>query len=270
VFRESQCDILGTDGDDRLIGTPQPDAICGEAGDDTIRGGDGADTVLGGPGHDDISGGAGTDCLVVDDPNELRDDPDAPPGDHIVPQEPGSGQRVHLQGGQCSVDRGIRGGPPTPGDGDGDEHGGNTGGAPSPTPGEPPPAPAEAPVQAGSLYLTLTRLLAEGDQSEPRANVTARTARLRGRTVTLLLVCTGSSSGTVELVLHRARGRERTVLGSERFECAGETSVASLKLSQRHAELLDGLHDVRLLATMNFRDSSGERRETRSRLALAE
>jgi len=122
-------------------------------------------------------------------------------------------------------------------------------------------------VQAGSLYLALTELLGD-DEGEPSADVTVSTARLEGRTVTVLLVCTGTTTGSLELALPRAKGRARVALGSDEFECAGDTAVASVVLSPKHERLLDGLGDERLVVDIDFRDSSGHRGEARSRVAL--
>jgi hypothetical protein len=277
VFHQSQCGIFGTDGNDLLVGTPGPDFICGGAGDDTIEGGEGTDTILGGPGLDDISGGGGSDCLVVDELSELRDDPTAPPGDRVVPQQPSPGADIDMDNGECSYDvdpgnvRPPPAGPPpdTPPPAGGiDDDGGLP---PSPSPGGESQggaaAPVESPVQAGSLYLALTDLLAD-DEGEPAADVTVSSARLEGRKITLLLVCTGSTTGKLELVVPRTHGRARVELGSAEFDCSGDTAVAKVVLSRRNARLLNRLGDVRLKVTIDFRDSAGQRGRGHDRVAL--
>lgn len=59
----SDCDIVGTPGDDILTGTDAGEVICGLGGDDVIRGGRGNDIIEGGPGNDRLIGGAGNDLI---------------------------------------------------------------------------------------------------------------------------------------------------------------------------------------------------------------
>jgi hypothetical protein len=70
------CDVVGTDGADRLVGTPRRDTMCGlpgddrilaGAGDDTITAGAGADTIRPGPGPDTVFGGEGRERVYARD-----------------------------------------------------------------------------------------------------------------------------------------------------------------------------------------------------------
>ena len=70
------CDVVGTDGADRLVGTPRRDTICGlpggdviaaGRGDDRIDAGAGADTIRPGPGRDVVYGGEGRERVYSRD-----------------------------------------------------------------------------------------------------------------------------------------------------------------------------------------------------------
>lgn len=70
------CDVVGTDGPDRLVGTPRRDTICGlpggdviaaGRGDDKIDAGAGADTIRPGPGRDVVYGGEGRERVYSRD-----------------------------------------------------------------------------------------------------------------------------------------------------------------------------------------------------------
>ena len=78
-----ECDVVGTDGSDRLVGTRHRDSICGlpggdvilaGAGDDTIAAGAGADTIRPGPGRDVVDGGEGRERVYARDGQRDRID----------------------------------------------------------------------------------------------------------------------------------------------------------------------------------------------------
>ena len=89
TIKVSQCNRLGTEGDDTLVGTAGNDYICGRGGHDTIQGlggndviyGDGGDdSVTGGDGNDSIHGGAGANQLDGEGGDDkLYPGPDAEP-----------------------------------------------------------------------------------------------------------------------------------------------------------------------------------------------
>jgi Ca2+-binding RTX toxin-like protein len=58
------CDVVGTDGPDRLVGTARSDSICALPGADRIAGGAGADMIDAGAGHDTIRPGPGRDVVL--------------------------------------------------------------------------------------------------------------------------------------------------------------------------------------------------------------
>jgi Ca2+-binding RTX toxin-like protein len=58
-----QPEIVGTDGDDKLLGTPERDVIWAGLGDDEVHGSLGNDLVCGGPGADLLHGGRGNDTV---------------------------------------------------------------------------------------------------------------------------------------------------------------------------------------------------------------
>ena len=58
------CDVVGTDGPDRLAGTPRRDSICALPGADRIAAGGGADTIDAGAGADTIRPGPGRDVVL--------------------------------------------------------------------------------------------------------------------------------------------------------------------------------------------------------------
>lgn len=60
-------DIVGSEGNDRILGTAGNDTIRGHAGHDLIYGRDGDDLIYGGTGNDRLYGGAGNDLLVGGD-----------------------------------------------------------------------------------------------------------------------------------------------------------------------------------------------------------
>lgn len=64
-------DIVGTNGDDRLIGNVDKDLIRGLAGDDVLRGDLGFDNLFGGNGSDRLFGGSGEDDLYGDAGSDL-------------------------------------------------------------------------------------------------------------------------------------------------------------------------------------------------------
>lgn len=63
VLDETDCTIVGTDGDDDLVGTNGADVICGFGGDDVIHAMAGSDIVFAGSGDDEVTGGPGADVL---------------------------------------------------------------------------------------------------------------------------------------------------------------------------------------------------------------
>ncbi|MDV7341796.1 calcium-binding protein, partial [Terasakiella sp. A23] len=65
--------LRGTPGEDELIGDDGNDKIIGKAGDDILNGGAGNDKIIGGAGDDTLSGGDGNDRLNAGSGNDQLD-----------------------------------------------------------------------------------------------------------------------------------------------------------------------------------------------------
>lgn len=67
------CDIVGTDGEDRLVGTDVGEVICALDGDDVVIAGGGDDTIFAGSGADSVDAGAGNDSVVLGDGDDVAE-----------------------------------------------------------------------------------------------------------------------------------------------------------------------------------------------------
>ncbi|WP_293122013.1 calcium-binding protein [Microcoleus sp. bin38.metabat.b11b12b14.051] len=66
-------DVIGTQGDNRLLGTEQADIILTFGGNDVISGRGGDDLIISGGGNDSIGGGAGNDDIFAGTGNDVVD-----------------------------------------------------------------------------------------------------------------------------------------------------------------------------------------------------
>ena len=67
----SECDIVGTEGNDHIVGTDAAEVICALGGNDHVDGGGGMDAILGGAGNDQLSGDRAGDLLLGEDGNDV-------------------------------------------------------------------------------------------------------------------------------------------------------------------------------------------------------
>lgn len=71
VLDLSECDIVGTEGNDHLVGTDAAEVICALGGNDHVDGGGGMDAILGGAGNDQLAGDRAGDLLLGEDGNDV-------------------------------------------------------------------------------------------------------------------------------------------------------------------------------------------------------
>lgn len=66
-----RCDVVGTDGNDKMHAKKHGLILCGLGGNDTLVGTKGHDTLRGGTGDDELQGGAGDDNLFGGDGTDI-------------------------------------------------------------------------------------------------------------------------------------------------------------------------------------------------------
>ena len=91
----TDCDIVGTEGNDHLVGTDAAEVICALGGNDHVDGGGGMDAIFGGAGNDRLAGDRAGDLLLGEDGNDVLlgglgdDDLRGGPGNDVLRGEDG-------------------------------------------------------------------------------------------------------------------------------------------------------------------------------------
>jgi hypothetical protein len=221
LISSTECDILGTPGDDTLNGTFNPEVICGLGGDDLLNGEEG-DTLLGGPGDDRL---------------RIRSTPGAEPGGEASCEVNGYNvdqskledcRRVHsFEGAE------FRTANPLPAT--------DTGGEPD---------VVSQTTNAGQVYVAITRYFQAGEEALEAIAVilTARIEYDHGR-MSFLVRCSYAGYGRVTLAAF-GKGHTRIRLGTASFPCAGDGDdpVVRVKITARGRKLLAGSDQLRINA----------------------
>ena len=254
LIDSTECNVLGTPGNDTLNGTFNPDVICGLGGDDLLNG-DPGDTLVGGPGEDELT-------VRGEDGTEPGGNPDSckVDGDKIDKDMYGHCHQVNsFRDAELRTKRRMYG-PPGGGGGGIIPGEGVSGGVVSETTG------------AGQVYVALNRYLQAG--KEGAASATKAIAEILDSAVNyvqgelrFIVRCSYEGDGRVELTAEDKSGK-RVKLGSADFHCAdeGDDSVVTVEISAAGKRLFDAATRVRVDARVTDPELAKQPRDSRQTL----
>ncbi len=183
----TQCNVLGTPGNDMLVGDATAELICGLGGDDTLDGGGGDDVLLGGDGDDRLTGGDGADCLL----GQAGEDEFVEPGDDIVIEDYEIGNVIEGEVGVYTVGLDEEG-HCVPGKIAAPEAGGGGSGG-----------SLAASLDTADVVYGLAQVLGEVEAEGGGTVEFPDTARAGEGVVRILLTCEATVTGTLELFQRR-------------------------------------------------------------------